>query len=113
MCSTSHLGTRQYTRSTHAMETRLRAAFKLAISGMEIHLVGYAFVDDSDIIQTVVIRDMDIDKVFEQAQQGLNTFVGGMKVTGGQVRPDKCNYYKIEFVWRNDKWKYRPSQAIS
>eukprot|EP00978_Attheya_sp_CCMP212_P017566 scaffold46978_cov35-Attheya_sp.AAC.1 len=29
-----------------------------------------------------------------------------MKATGGRVRPDKCNYYKIEFVWRNDKWKY-------
>jgi hypothetical protein len=83
------------------------ASFKLAISGKEIHLVvGYAFVDDSNIIQTAVIRDTDIDKVFKQAQEGLNTFVGGMKATGGQVRPNKWNYYKIEFVWRNDKWKY-------
>eukprot|EP00978_Attheya_sp_CCMP212_P023219 scaffold70572_cov43-Attheya_sp.AAC.1 len=82
------------------------AAFKLAISGEEIHLVGYAFVDNSNIIQTAVIGDTDIDKVFEQAQAGLNTFVGGMKATGGRVRPDKCNYYKIEFVWRNNKWKY-------
>eukprot|EP00978_Attheya_sp_CCMP212_P005386 scaffold12052_cov73-Attheya_sp.AAC.3 len=81
-------------------------AFKLAISGEEIHLVGYAFVDDSNIIQTAVIGDTDIDKVFEQAQEDHNTFVGGMKVRGGQVRPNKCNYYKIEFIWCNDKWKY-------
>eukprot|EP00978_Attheya_sp_CCMP212_P045987 scaffold368430_cov59-Attheya_sp.AAC.6 len=87
------------------------AEFKLAISGEEIHLVGYEFVDDSDIIQTAVIGDTDINKVFEHAQAGLNTFVGGMKASGGQVHPDKCNYCKIEFVWRNDKWKYASKKA--
>jgi hypothetical protein len=58
------------------------AAFRLAISGKEFHLVGYAFVDNSDIIQTAPIGETDIRPVFDRAQEGLNTFVGGMKATG-------------------------------
>jgi hypothetical protein len=87
-------------------EQEFGAAFRLAISGRAINLVGYAFVDDSDIIQTAAIGDTDIAAVFDKAQDGINTCIGGMKATGGQVRLDKCEYCKIAFEWKNDKWRY-------
>eukprot|EP00978_Attheya_sp_CCMP212_P045891 scaffold365021_cov28-Attheya_sp.AAC.1 len=39
------------------------AAFKLAVSGGTFQLVGYAFVDDSDIIQTAATLDEPIEEV--------------------------------------------------
>jgi hypothetical protein len=92
------------------------AVFRLAISGASIKLVGFAFVDDSDIIQTASELDGDIDELLFAAQQGLDCFVGGMSATGGQVsapggqvNPKKCWWYLINFVWTNGKWTYAPA----
>jgi hypothetical protein len=86
-------------------KNRHGAVFRLAISGESIKLVGFAFVDDSDTIQTASDLDGDIDELLFAAQQGLDCFVGGMSTTGGQVSapggqvsPKKCWWYLINFV---------------
>lgn len=82
------------------------AAFKLALSGGTLQLVGYAFVDDSDIIQTAESWDSPMTNVCEKAQEALDLFVGGMNATGGQIRPDKCHCHKIAFEYKKRKWTY-------
>ena len=90
------------------------AVFKMAIKGDDIRLVGFAFVDDSDILQTASHLDGDISELLQQAQQGLDCFVGGMSATGGQVsapsegqvNPKKCWWYLINFEWKNGRWSY-------
>jgi hypothetical protein len=84
------------------------ATFELAISGGEVKLVGFAFVDDSDIIQTAASLDETSIELNTKAQAAVDTFVEGMRATGGQVRPDKCWWYQIEFVWtQGGRWKYQ------
>eukprot|EP00978_Attheya_sp_CCMP212_P042437 scaffold258556_cov28-Attheya_sp.AAC.1 len=80
----------------------------MAISGGEVKLVGFAFVDDSDIIQTAASLDETSLELNAKAQAAVDTFVEGMRATGGQVRPDKCWWYQIEFVWtQGGRWKYK------
>ena len=86
------------------------AVFRLAISPQDVKLVGFAFVDDSDIIQTATHLDGPIEDLLEAAQAGLNCFVGGMNATGGQVNPKtlskKCWWYLIHFEWKKGRWSY-------
>ena len=82
------------------------ASFKLAISGGEIRLVGFAFVDDSDVIQTAATPDTSSWEIADQAQIGLNRFVGGVRATGGDPQPKKCWWYLIEFLWKDGLWSY-------
>jgi hypothetical protein len=84
------------------------ATFELAISGGDVKLMGFAFVDDSDIIQTAASLDETSIELNAKAQAAVDTFVEGMRATGGQVRPDKCWWYQIEFVWtQGGQWKYQ------
>jgi hypothetical protein len=47
------------------------AFFKAAISGEAILLVGYAFVDNTNLIQTGKTIDATFDEVFQLAQDEL------------------------------------------
>ena len=82
------------------------AVFRLAIKGPDVRMVGFAFVDDSDLLQTASHLDGDIDELLHQAQTGLDCFVGGMAATGGQAKPIKCWWYLINFLWKDGKWFY-------
>eukprot|EP00978_Attheya_sp_CCMP212_P041785 scaffold244120_cov63-Attheya_sp.AAC.1 len=59
--------------------------FELAISGGEVKLVGFAVVDDSDIIQTAASLDETSLELNAKAQAAVDTFVEGMRATGGQA----------------------------
>jgi hypothetical protein len=87
------------------------AVFRLAIKGEDVRMVGFAFVDDSDILQTATHLDGDIDELLVQAQTGLDCFVGGMSATGGQAKPIKCWWYLINFLWKDGKWSYDTNTA--
>ncbi len=63
--------------------------FKSPISGKEIRFVGYAFVDDTDLIQT--------------AHDHIKT---GFEVTGGAIVPEKSHWYLIDFRWTGNEWRY-------
>jgi hypothetical protein len=83
------------------------ATFEFAISGGSVRLVGFAFVDDSDIIQTAATLDEHGSVLNARAQEAIDNFVFGMRATGGEVQPIKCWWYQIEFVWHKGKWTYK------
>ena len=63
--------------------------------------VGFAFVDDTDLAQgNLKIADMDISQVFEDMQQAIDCWEGGLKTTGGAIRPDKSFAYPISFEFK-------------
>ena len=82
------------------------AHFKLAISGEDVLLVGFAFVDDGDVVQTASSPYIDGDQMLAEGQAGIDCYTGGMRATGGRVRPDKCWCYLIEFKWKDGEWDY-------
>jgi hypothetical protein len=75
------------------------AFFKAVISGQEIHFVGYGFVDDVDLIVTAKSSTESFHSVIEQMQGSLDTWSGGIRVTGGGLVPTKSFWCLIDFTW--------------
>jgi hypothetical protein len=82
--------------------------FKAVISGNEIHLVGYAFVDDTDLIQTGRSSNDSFKYVFTQAKKALNRWEALIKATCAALAVSKCRWWAVDFAWNADgSWQYR------
>ena len=62
------------------------------------HLVGFAFVDDMDIL-LLNMRDKDItfDEIADNMQDAIDCWEGGLKTTGGAIVPGKSWVYAMDF----------------
>ena len=76
------------------------AQISSSISKQIFTLVGFAYVDDSDLIQ---VGSNPIE-VLESMQKLINSWGSLMEVTGGVIRTDKSWWYLIDFVWKRGKW---------
>ena len=83
------------------------AKLHAAIGDTFIHLVGFAFVDDADTIQTGELNQ-DIDSLVETAQKQLTLWEQGIRATGGGIDPTKSDFAVIDFQWDDGKWSYKP-----
>ena len=72
--------------------------FKSSISGKTIRLVGYAFVDDTDLIQTAKPHE-NIHQVLVNLQKAIDMWEGLIQATGGALAVDKCRWWAIDFKW--------------
>ena len=86
--------------------------FWTAISDKPIRIVGYAFVDDTDLIQTAAHGDMYPD-VHSKMQDAMDLWEGLIKNTGGALATIKCRWWGIDFQWNNGKWRYRQKQEFT
>lgn len=80
--------------------------FRLAISREQIRIVGFAFVDDTDLIQTAKSPDDSGMEVAAEMQASLDTWEGGLRATGGALVPAKSWWYLVEFEWKDGEWAY-------
>ena len=80
--------------------------FKAAISGESIHFAGFAFVDDTDILQTTKMDSDDIYDVATYLQEAIEVWNGGISATGGALDPNKSYYSVFDFRWKNGRWSY-------
>ena len=71
-----------------------------------LELVGFAFVDDTDLVHTSSDPDLSTEDLIEEAQQALNTWHGLIRATGGDLAPEKGYWYLVELHWKNGKWQY-------
>ena len=69
-----------------------------AISKQVSHLVGYSYVDDTDLLQ-FDMRDysITIGQTMEKMQDTINCWEGGLKMSGGAIVPHKSFVYPIGF----------------
>ena len=82
------------------------AIFKTAMSGDTIQFVGYAFVDDTDSVQTAFHGD-SIVEVIRKMQDAIDHWKGGIRATGGALVPVKSHWYLVDFKWKYDgTWGY-------
>ena len=63
-------------------------------------MVGFAYVDDSDLIQS----GSDPIEVLASMQDLLNNWSSLMGVTGGAISVEKSWWYLLEYVWKTGKW---------
>ena len=75
--------------------------FKTPLSSVNDNFVGFAFVDDTDLVQgDLRMATLDIEDVFKDMQEAIDCWEGGLKTTGGAIRPDKSFAYPISFVFK-------------
>ena len=75
--------------------------YRSPLSLEEDEFIGFAFVDDTDLVQgNLKMAQLDIQNIFVQAQESINCWEGGLKATGGAIRPDKSFAYPISFAFK-------------
>ena len=69
--------------------------------------MGYAFVDNTNLVQTVRSQDETINDVMSKMQKSMDMWEGLIKATGGALLAEKCCWWAIDFKWHsNGSWAY-------
>jgi hypothetical protein len=89
------------------------AHFEASISQDRLHFVGFAIVDNADLVQTSEKGNQCFHKVAKKMQDALSAWEGGLKVTGGAIVPEKSNWYLIDFVWDKGNWRYKTMEKTA
>jgi hypothetical protein len=76
----------------------LGASFVSALSRQHTTLVGFAFVDDTDLVTSG--REMALEEVKSRIQESLIAWEGGIRATGGAIEPRKSHWYLVDFDWK-------------
>jgi hypothetical protein len=78
------------------------------------HIVGFAFVDDTDLPTADFRQDnITIGDIFRKMQDGIDRWEGGLKATGGAIVPEKSWAYPISFNWKpSGQWYYESIDDI-
>ena len=74
--------------------------FCTTISKEVFKLVGFAYVDDSDLLTI----GSDPVEVLTSMQQLINSWGELMDVTGGSLSVEKSWWYMLEYIWRRGKY---------
>jgi hypothetical protein len=73
---------------------------------MQIQFVGYAFVDDSDVVESKP-RQPHYLTVTQNLQKAVDTWEGGLKATCRAIVPKKTFWYLIDFKWSSGLCAYK------
>jgi len=74
------------------------------LSSEYFRFVGYAFVDDTDIIQSVLQEDPEAAR--KQLQEAIDTWEFSLKATCGALVPEKTIWWLVSFCWSGSSWRY-------
>ena len=70
-----------------------------------IDLMGIWYVDDCDLI--TMAPYCPGEAVWEEAQSSLDSWASLLHATGGALKGEKCFWYPIDYVWKDDgSWSY-------
>jgi hypothetical protein len=83
-----------------------------AITTSLITMVCYAFVDDTDVVQSACDVYQKGEDVVTLMQTAVDRWEGGLRATVGALVPTKSHWYLIDFEWTGKLWKYRHSDQM-
>jgi len=81
-----------------------------AMSKISTELSGLAFVDDMDL--TINDPSNEVDQVSKKMHCSLAMWHRLLQATGGELVPEKCFWYLIDFKWTNKEWQYKSLQEL-
>jgi hypothetical protein len=76
------------------------------ISHQELLLVGFGFVDDTDLVFSNE-KCQSAKDAAQGLQEAVAAWEGGLRVTGGALEPAKLLWYPIEFGWKSGEPFYK------
>ena len=68
--------------------------------------MGFAFVDDADLVEIALSTVETVQEVAGRMQGSLMAWKGGLRATGSAIIPEKSHWYSIDFVWTDGQWRY-------
>ena len=77
-----------------------------AILQLLVAFSAIMYVDDIDPFTLAKAAETD-DQLCARAQFLANRWIDGLYATGAVLRPEKCWWCFIAFVWEGSKWRYR------
>jgi hypothetical protein len=83
-----------------------------AITATLLTMVCYAFVDDTDVVQSACNVEQPGEEVVPQMQRAVDRWEGGLRATGGALVPTKSHWYLIDFKWTGKIWRYRSIEEM-
>ena len=85
-----------------AREEGHTTTFSSGFSGLTLILIGFLFVDDTDLIVMGLSTD-DANDVINKMQKAIDFWNRILRVSGGALKPEKCYWYLAHFEWNKGK----------
>jgi len=76
-------------------------------SEKEVQVVGYAFVDDSDLGGERLKNGGNWQELLQKLQASVNIWEGSLSATSGAIVPQKSYWYLVDFQWSGGNWRYK------
>ena len=77
-----------------------------AISAAVLTFSAVLYVDDTDLF-TLKKDDETVSEMLSRAQTQTSRWVEAMWATGAALRPEKCWWCLIDFMWEGSRWRYK------
>ena len=77
--------------------------FVCPISCLTGHLSAILFVDNNDLIHIDMGKDQSAEEAAYDLQSSIDSWGHLLIASGGSLKPEKCFFYLISFVWKADR----------
>jgi hypothetical protein len=85
-------------------EKRYGCEILCPLSSEYFRFVGYAFVDDTDLIQSQLKESPEQARC--NLQEAIDTWEFSLKTTCGAIVPEKTVWWLVSFKWTGTTWSY-------
>jgi hypothetical protein len=77
-----------------------------AMSQSVFTAAGFLFVDDTDLITVAKDKLESPKQVTNQVQAAVEAWHGGLRASGGAMKPEKCSWCLVSSFWDHGQWFY-------
>jgi hypothetical protein len=84
----------------------------LAMSHSVLEVVGFLFVDDTDLMTVAKTNSKTPTQVASCMQDAVNAWHGGLRASGGALKPDKCSWCLVSFFWERGQWSHASTASL-
>ena len=95
----------------NSMRQRGYGIYVRSPSGADFFFVGYAFVDDTDLVVNDPSPQATAATVISRLQTSINFWEASLRASGGALVPSKCHWYLLDYTWSQGKWTLLPPTA--
>ena len=82
------------------------------ISKNIISFMGFAFVDDADLIAGAEDVNTSGATMIARFQAMMTCWNGGIRATGGLIAPEKTRWFLLSFFWDGTDWQYHTKDSL-
>jgi hypothetical protein len=76
------------------------------IFGLTLNYSGFAFVDDTDLVQMALYNQSSSD-VCNKLQAAVDLWEASLAAISGAIVPEKTFWYLVDFHWARGFWRYK------